>query len=393
MPTQKRKVHRRSHRHQAAYWLLLLVGGVAAVCALQGIALWLPWRWAYGFAANATVWPILQLAVVLFVLFVALGFFYLLRRATAWVFVAIGASTLIPVIQMFVVLAHYADTNTIAIDVAAQSQLTRASYAPDADVQYAEVDGASLGVSIYRNEDIAKRSPAILFVHGGGWSGGARTENSELFAWLNSLGYSVFSIDYRYAHERYASWRDAPRDVACALVWLGRNAESQQIDRDNVTIMGDSAGGQLALRAAYGVKSGDLRPSCEGGPVIPHKAIAIVPAIDFRELYDDPRLGSTSRSNVVRYLGGSPETAAEAYAESSVITHVKSGLQPTLIINAANDTLVSPGSGERLARALGDAGVDVQQYTLPYTVHSYWINPGGMQNQISRELIIRFLAE
>ena len=155
--------------------------------------------------------------------------------------------------------------------------------------------------------------------------------------------------------------------------------------------MGDSAGGQLALRAAYGVQSGDVPSSCQGEPIKPKKVVGIVPAVDARELYDDPKLGPTSRVNIVRYLGGTPETAAEAYNESSVITHVNAGLPPTLIINAANDTLVSPDSGERLAEALDRAGVEVEQYTLPYAAHSYWINPGGLQNQTARELILRFL--
>lgn len=390
MPKQK---VRRSRKHYTAYWLLLAIGVVASVFALQAVALWLPWRWAYEFAANATVWPIIQLAFSLLVLLVASGFYYLMRRTTAIVFGAIGVVTILPVVVMFVTLGVYAHANNVATDVFEQTHMTRATYAPTDDVQYAQISGRGVELSVYRNSDITKRSPAIVYVHGGGWSGGSRSENGEFFHWLNDRGYTVFSIDYRYANETYASWQDAPEDVVCALAWLNTNADAQQIDRDNVTIMGDSAGGQLALRAAYGVKSDELRSSCAGQALVPKKVVGIVPAVDFEELYSDPKLGPTSQENVVRYLGGTPDSKSLAYEKSSIITQVKPGLQPTLIINAANDTLVSPESGERLAEALKKSGVVVEQYTLPYAAHSYWINPGGYQTQISRQLISDFLSK
>lgn len=389
MPKQK---VRRSRKHYTAYWLLLAIGSVASVFAAQSIALWLPWRWVYEFAANATVWPVIQLAFSLLILVVAGGFYYLMRRNTAIVFGAIGVVTILPVVVMFVTFGVYAHANNVTTDVLKQIHMTRSVEAPTSDVQFAQVSGHGIELSVYRNSDITKRSPAIMYVHGGGWSGGSRTENGEFFRWLNDLGYTVFSVDYRYANSTYASWQDAPEDVVCALAWLNTNADAQQIDRDNVTIMGDSAGGQLALRAAYGVKSDELRSSCAGQALVPKKVVGIVPAVDFEELYNDPKLGPTSQENVVRYLGGTPDSRSQAYEKSSIINHVKPGLQPTLIINAANDTLVSPESGERLATALKKSGVRVEQYTLPYAAHSYWINPGGYQTQISRGLIERFLT-
>lgn len=390
----KQKVHKtsRSRKQHAAYWLLLLIGLVAAAFALQAIALWLPWRWAFGFASNATVWPLVQLSFSITLLLVAAGLFYLMARVSALVFGVLGLITMLPVLFMFVTWSQYGHQHQLSLDVLEQRHMTRSVNAPDETFEYGRAGGQSLMLSAYFNPDMTKRSPAIVYVHGGGWSGGSRTENGDFFRWLSSLGYSVFSIDYRYATSRYASWRDAPADVVCALAWLNETADTQHIDRDNVAIMGDSAGGQLALRAAYGVRSGDVSSSCQGEPLVPKRVIGIVPAIDARELYDDPKLGPTSRVNIVRYLGGTPETAAEAYNESSVITHVKAGLPPTLIINAANDTLVSPDSGERLAEALDRAGVEVEQYTLPYAAHSYWINPGGLQNQMSRQIIERFLV-
>ncbi len=393
MAKQKTQPVHRNHKHYGAYWLLLAIGIVVGGFALQSVALWLPWRWAYGLASNATVWPLVQLSFSILLLVVAAGFYYLMRHVAALVFGMLGVLTMLPVIMMYMSWGSYAQIHELSLDVFQQHHMTRSLTAPDETFEYGRAGEHSLLLSAYFNPDTTKRSPAVVYVHGGGWSGGDRTENGELFRWLNSLGYSVFSIDYRYATDTYASWRDAPRDVVCALAWLNETADTQHVDRNSVTLMGDSAGGQLAIRAAYGVQSGDVDSSCQGEPVNPTKVVGIVPAIDFRGLYDDPKLGLTSRTNVVRYLGGTPDTASEAYDESSILTHVKAGLPPTLLINAANDTLVSPGSGERLAAALKSAGVDTQQYTLPYAAHSYWINPGGYQNQLSRQMIERFLLD
>lgn len=392
MAKQKVKRLRRSRKHYAVYWLLLVVGIVAAGFALQAVALWVPWRQVYDFASNATVWPVVQLGCSLLVLLVAGGFYYIMQTTTALVFGVIGVITMIPVAVMLATQGIYAQANNVSLSMFEQTHVSRAQYSASSEVQYGRVGNHDLNMSVYRNSDITKRSPVVVYVHGGGWSGGSRMENSDFFHWLNDLGYTVLSIDYRLANATYASWRDAPRDVVCALAWVNKNADMQQIDRERVTVMGDSAGGQLALLAAYGVKSGDLESSCGGDPVMPNKVVGIVPAIDFRELYDDPKLGPTSRTNVVRYLGGTPSEQPEAYDESSILTHVKAGLQPTLIINAANDTLVSSDSGEKLADELKKSGVTTEQYTLPHAAHSYWINPGGYQNQTARALIARFLA-
>lgn len=386
-----KQTQRRGHKYNAIYWILLTFGVAVTIYAAQSVALWLPWSWADGLAANATVWPILQLVLSIAVFGVAAGFYYLLRPRMAAVFVACGVVTILPVIAMYMSLGFYARTHDISLDMLAQTHVVRGDYQAHQVVNYGQNSNNRLELSVYRNSNITRRSPAVVYVHGGGWAGGSRTENSEFFRWLNDRGYSVYSIDYRYASEGRATWQTAPRDVACALSWLNENADAQQVDRDNVTIMGDSAGGQLALRAAYGVKSGDIESSCSGEPVVPGKVAAIVPAVDFTELYNDPRRGGASQANVVNYLGGTPESSPDAYEDATIINHVRQGLQPTLIINASNDMLVAPESGVRLAEALHNAGVDTRQYTLPYAVHSYWINPGGYQMQTSRELIARFL--
>lgn len=391
----KKQQHSNVSKRIILRWGLMVVGAGMGLLALQSVALWLPWRWTYEFAANASAWTITQLMLAVGVGLIGGSIWLLGKRVVGIIYIATGVICVIPAIQIMIALGSYASLHTVPLSVTKQFDMARNTYPADEQtVTYGRGGQTDLVLSSYLAETTARQAPAIIYVHGGGWSGGSRTENSDFFRWLNRQGYHVFSIDYRAARDSYASWQDAPRDVVCALAWLNGDAsEKYHIDRSAVTLMGDSAGGQLALRAAYGVANGDLASSCGGTPVTPQSVVGIVPAIDFAELYDDPKLGSASRENVVRYLGGMPTSASEAYSESSIISHVKAGLPRTLIINATHDTLVSPRSGEALAAKLREASVEVEQHTLPYTVHSYWINPGGYQNQIARGLIRDFLKD
>jgi len=371
---------------------VLLIGLVCMVFAMQSVALWFPYEWTAHFAANATVWPLLQLGLACCVILCAGALWISGRKRIAVVYAVAGLLSCVSSVQLILSLSHFAKQHTVSISLSEQSNMFRKKVLPDElNVKYAEVNRTPLHLSSYFTHIQAGSQPVILYVHGGSWSGGSRTENGQFFRWLNSLGYDVFSIDYRTSRDMYPSWQDAPRDVVCALSWISSVSEQYDLDTNKITVMGDSAGGQLALRAAYGVKNGDLQSSCGGRPVVPASVVGIVPAIDFRELYSDPRRSTESQASVVQYLGGTPHEYPARYDDASIINHVHPGLMPTLIINAQHDTLVNPRSGKALADALHNVGVPVEQHTLPYAVHSYWINPGGYQSQTARTFIARFL--
>lgn len=371
---------------------LIVVAAIITLWTLQAVAFWLPFGWAQVFAANATVWPIIQVSALVIIVACAVGLAVLRNYKLAITFTSLAILCAVPTVQMMSSLQRFGDKYGLAISVIEQVNVVRSFPTPDqADVKFGRAGESDLRLSGYLAEGDSIH-PAVIYVHGGGWSGGSRDDSAEFFQWLNAQGYHVFSIDYRTARTDYASWKDAPTDVTCALAWLNQNQKTYGVDTKNVTLMGDSAGGQLALRAAYGLANGDMTSSCGGNPVSVKSVVGIVPAIDFREMHEGNALGAGSRSNVEQYLGGSPGEKTAAYDDATIINHVKPGLPRTLIINAARDTLVSANSGEALARKLDETGVEVEQYTLPYAAHSYWINPGGPQNQMAQELIKRFLS-
>ena len=91
----------------------------------------------------------------------------------------------------------------------------------------------------------AELRPAIVVIHGGGWRKG-RPESVRGFGeLLGQAGFVCLLADYRLMME--ASWPAQIEDVKCAIRFLRASADSLGVDPERIGIVGDSAGGHLAL--------------------------------------------------------------------------------------------------------------------------------------------------
>jgi acetyl esterase/lipase len=92
--------------------------------------------------------------------------------------------------------------------------------------------------------------PAVLFLHGGGWSGGSRADKqSAPFMHGLARGYAVVTVGYRLVPR--IKYPENLFDVKSALRWLRENADTYLIDPERVALAGASAGAHLALMAAF----------------------------------------------------------------------------------------------------------------------------------------------
>ena len=91
--------------------------------------------------------------------------------------------------------------------------------------------------------------PLIVFVHGGGFSGGRKDEFTIAFVFkLVSQGYAVASVEYRRALE--APWPAQIHDVKAAIRWLKAHGEELNLKTDRLLMCGNSAGGALTQMTA-----------------------------------------------------------------------------------------------------------------------------------------------
>jgi acetyl esterase len=87
--------------------------------------------------------------------------------------------------------------------------------------------------------------PAVVVVHGGGWTGGSRAETLPDATALAQHGFVAFSIDYHL--DVTPRWPTELEDVQRAVRWVQDNAATYGVDPSNVGILGSSAGGNLAM--------------------------------------------------------------------------------------------------------------------------------------------------
>ncbi|MBM9463142.1 alpha/beta hydrolase [Aeromicrobium sp. YIM 150415] len=237
---------------------------------------------------------------------------------------------------------------------------------PDETLTVGSADGEALRADLYRpsgDED----APVVLYIHGGGFDGGARNPNA-LNRYLADRGYAVLDVDYRLARPDRPTWDLATADIGCALSWLGREGPAFGLDTDRVALLGESAGGNLALNAAYRSQSGDLEPSCGSADDLPQVSAVIggYPVVDLAG--DEARTGLGRLMGEV-YIGGAPDEFPDRYAAIDPASHVAADSPPTLVYHGTRDHLVLPGPVEDFVARIREAGVTTRYTAIPATDH------------------------
>ncbi|MFM7089482.1 MAG: alpha/beta hydrolase fold domain-containing protein [Bacteroidota bacterium] len=114
-------------------------------------------------------------------------------------------------------------------------------------------------------QDTEKKIPLILYVHGGGFSGGNRLDPliSKMAEEMNTSGYAFASISYRLlmkgksfgcdqpAHQKIMVFQQSMIDVRRATAYLISRQNDFKLDMSNVILAGSSAGAEAILHTAY----------------------------------------------------------------------------------------------------------------------------------------------
>jgi acetyl esterase/lipase len=241
-------------------------------------------------------------------------------------------------------------------------------------------DGARLALDLYRAPG-GGLHPAVVVIFGGGWRFGARGDTAAEDRKLAALGYTTLAIDYRLvpAHR----FPTQLHDVEDALAAIARNAKAWGVDPKRVALLGRSAGGELALVAAY-------RPE----PVTVRAVVGYYSPVDLAEGYREPPVPDPAniRTLVSTYIGAVPAAAPQAYRAASPLAYVRPGLPPTLLIGGVRDELVLVRFQRQLRDALAAHGDRVVALELPWSNHAFDEIPDGLGGQLARDAVARFLA-
>ena len=116
---------------------------------------------------------------------------------------------------------------------------------PDVEVLRDLPFAPGLALDLYRPRGATSPLPVVLYLHGGGWRVGTRSDReADRQIPLAAQGFAVASASYRLSG---VSPFPAPRDDAmAALQWLHAQAGALGLDRERLAVAGASAGAQLA---------------------------------------------------------------------------------------------------------------------------------------------------
>lgn len=213
----------------------------------------------------------------------------------------------------------------------------------------------------------------ILFIHGGGWRSGNRTQHEPLAQTLAARGYHVFLVEYRLSTE--ALYPAAMMDVKSALDWLHVHAKEKHLNPKKIAVAGFSAGGQMAALLGTTQDEPLFGPKNKG-------SIAAVIDIDGILAYIHPESGEgddrVRPSAATYYFGYSKTENPTLWNQASALNHVSASDPPFLILNSQESRMHA--GRDDLVTQMTRLGIQTEVHTFPNAPHTFcmmeeWFEP------------------
>lgn len=149
-----------------------------------------------------------------------------------------------------------------------EPQLPEAGVKVEKDIFYTDDKDPLRALDIYKAEKAQGKLPVIIDIHGGGLMYGDKKKIQQYTSMLAKRGYLVLALNYRLCPA--VQYEEQIADIMAAYQWVYEHIESYGGDLNNVFVIGDSAGAQLAyytsivgqnetLSALYGTKPNPLQ--------------------------------------------------------------------------------------------------------------------------------------
>lgn len=237
-------------------------------------------------------------------------------------------------------------------------------------------DGHAIPVRLYRPENPVG---VVVAFHGGGWTVGSINTFDDVSRHIaRDSGLAVVSVDYRLAPEH--PWPAAIEDAWAVTRWVAAHGQEHGLPGDRLTLLGDSAGANLAAVTA-------LRARNAGGPLI-RLQVLVYPGLDARltsstmDTYAEGYfLSKADVAFTFRNYGAGSVIAADDWRISPLVAPALAGVAPALLISAECDPL--QGDAAAYTRALLEAGVSAVHVTYTGVTHLFF----GMRDSLDAAAI------
>jgi len=256
---------------------------------------------------------------------------------------------------------------------------------------------------------IAPSGLAFIYLHGSAWYLLDKDLGTRpFFSHLAAQGHVVMDVAYRLSPE--TDMIGMVNDVNRAINWMKENAGAYGVNPNRIVVGGGSAGGHLALLAAYTADNPQFTPKeLEKKDIRVCAVISLYGPTDLAAMYYHTNQHLTTRSIPGRpkkavptkmpgwiinkmgktyqrlgfdkgfanagtfapMFGGHPDECPETYALFSPITYVNARCPPTLLIHGEDDTMAPVKTTRDMYTRLVASTVQTVMHILPHTDHAF----------------------
>ena len=224
----------------------------------------------------------------------------------------------------------------------------------------------------------ANTTRAMILIHGGGWNSG---DKSQFAHYIDTFKRrlpddAIFNINYRLVSNKNL-FPTQEQDVKAAVDFIAAHAQEYGINKDDLVLLGASAGAHLAMLQAYKYNQPKIKAVIDFfGPT------------DLLAMYNHPW------HPMIPFLlqmltGTTPSANIAIYQQSSPAYFVNKQSPPTLILQGGSDNIVDPSQSKLLKEKLDSAGIKNNLVIYPKERHG-WDGP-NLTNSFDR--IVAFLSE
>jgi acetyl esterase/lipase len=263
-------------------------------------------------------------------------------------------------------------------------------------------------------ENVARSGLALIYLHGGNWylfdkDYGTRS----FFRHLANQGHVIMDVAYRLCPE--VDIYGMIEDVKRAIAWIKANASRYEVTPERIVLVGGSAGGHLALLAAYTPDVSAFTPQdLQDRDLSVRAVVSYYGPTDLRACYKHlqeermigmpkAEIGLPASGEIKKnfadagrldiLLGGHLHETPEIYDLASPVTYVRPDCPPTLLIQGTPDIIAPITATIELHRRLTECGVPAINIVYPLTNHAFDILPEvSPPGQAALYYMERFLA-
>jgi arylformamidase len=258
------------------------------------------------------------------------------------------------------------------------------------DIPYVENGHKRHVLDIYTPEGAAGNSlPVMLWIHGGGWQAGDKSDVALKPKALTERGFVFVSMNYRLLPE--VGMGELIGDVAKSAGWVHRNIAKHGGDPARIFVGGHSAGAQVAALICID----DRYLKKEGVPFVLEGCVPVD-----GDTYDIPKIIQTAEHRQALY-GGKMFTFGhrqkfgndpEKHVDFSAVTHVAKakGIPPFLILYFSGNP-DTQAQAQRLESVLKAAEIPAKSYGKSDSNHSRLNDDLGKPDDPATQELYKFL--